>query len=119
MASWKSIVVGSCLCGVAWAEVAEGKDMRFPEKRPERASYPRPDNGEVSEVSPPGFCWWRAGKPGHVHYKLKIHDGAGKLVHESPRLVDPVHAPDEILPSGEYSWIVKALDEEDAVLDVR
>ena len=91
----------------------------FPVERPAKGSYQRPREGEILDISPPGFCWWRAGKRGEVSYRLRIHSQEGKEIYRSKILPDPVHVPEVALPAGSYSWTVDALDKEGSVLDVR
>jgi len=93
--------------------------MAFPESRPEGGSFPRPRKDEEQHVSPPGFCWWRAGERGDVSYRLKVTDDAGSVAYESPALADPVHVPAQALPSGAYAWTVEALDGQGDVCDTR
>ncbi len=89
----------------------------FPKSRPPGGSFPRPREGEVLDVSPPGFCWWRAAAKGELQYRLKVTAPSGAVAYQSPRLEDPVCVPDEVFPAGRYSWTVEALDAKDAVRD--
>lgn len=82
----------------------------FPSVRPDRGSFSRPLEGEVVDLSPPGFSWWRAAARGQATYRLKIADERGRVAYESPRLEDPVHVPTQVLPEGRYTWTVDALD---------
>lgn len=91
----------------------------FPTERPAKGSYQRPRSGEVLDISPPGFCWWRAGKIGEVDYRLIIMDGSGKEVYRSSLLADPVHVPDKVLQPGHYTWTVDAYDSNGGVIDRR
>ncbi len=84
------------------------KPVAFPETRPRSASFARPEEGEVVEVSPPGFCWWRV--EGANAYRLKVRDATGNPVYQSPTLEDPVHVPTRAFPPGSYTWIAEALD---------
>ncbi len=89
----------------------------FPTTRPSGGSFSRPEDGEVLDVSPPGFSWWRAAPAGKVHYRLRVTDDAGAEAYRSSRLTDPVCVPEKTLPAGKYSWIVEALDFGGVVLD--
>lgn len=97
---------------------AKPAKLAFPDARPKGGSFPRPRKGETLDISPPGFCWWRAAKRG-VRYRLRIMDGAGAVAYESPVLKDPVHVPTEVLPAGRYTWTVQALDGKGKVRDAR
>jgi aldose 1-epimerase len=97
------------------ADVSAG----FPESRPRGGSFSRPAEGETLDVSPPGFSWWRAADRGAVAYRLRIRGNRGEQVYLSPSLDDPVHVPDVVLPAGDYSWTVAALDTDGRLLAVR
>ena len=83
--------------------------FEFPANRPENGNFNRPGPGDILDVSPPGFCWWRAGKRGELSYRLQIHDSKGRQVYASALLNEPVHVPDEVLPAGIYTWTVEGL----------
>ncbi len=102
---------------LACAAVADR--IEFPVERPEGASYPRPADGAVLDVTPPGFCWWRAGPRGRVAYRLRVLNEAGGCAYESPVLPDPAHIPSVALPPGLYRWVVEALDATGRVAAVR
>ena len=91
----------------------------FPPTHPDRACYARPLPHETLDITPPGFCWWRAGDRGDVLYRLKIMDDAGRTVYESPLLEDPAHAPAKVLAEGRYTWTVEALDRNGRLIDTR
>ncbi len=99
--------------------IAEAADapVAFPEARPSGGSFSRPEAGEVMDVSPPGFCWWRAAPVGRIRYLLRVTDSAGAEAYSSPPLTDPVHVPAKVLPPGTYSWRVEAIDAKGAVAD--
>lgn len=93
--------------------VATGcKQVEFPSEQPRDGNFNRPMPGEVLDVSPPGFCWWRAAPRGELNYQVRIESEAGEAVYQSGLLGDPVHVPDIVLPPGDYSWFVDALDEQ-------
>jgi hypothetical protein len=91
----------------------------FPTSRPEGGSFSRPIDGEVLDISPPGFSWWRAAPRGKAQYRLNVTDAQGTVVYQSAPIDDPVHVPDRVLPAGRYGWTVDALDAEGNVLDTR
>jgi len=98
-------------------EAAE-QTAAFPRSRPAGGSFSRPENGEVFEVSPPGFSWWRAARAGKVSYRLNVFDDTGAAAYRSPELQDPVCVPVKALPAGKYSWTVEALGADGSVLDI-
>jgi len=83
-------------------------EVAFPVSRPRDANFNRPADGSALDISPPGFCWWRAGPRGEVHYQLTIYDDAERIVYQSPVLADPVHVPRQVLATGNYTWTVSA-----------
>jgi hypothetical protein len=91
----------------------------FPSSRPEGGSFSRPVDGEVLDISPPGFSWWRAAPRGKAQYRLKVMDARAAVVYQSPSIDDPVHVPDRVLPAGCYQWTVEAIDAAEKLLDVR
>jgi len=99
--------------------VAQGADKAatFPRSRPPGGSFSRPENGDVLDVSPPGFSWWRAAPAGKASYRLKVLDDAGAEAYRSTGLNDPVCVPERALPAGKYTWTVDALSANGSVLD--
>lgn len=93
------------------------KTASFPRSRPPGGSFSRPEHGQVLDVSPPGFSWWRAARAGKVSYRLKVLDDAGAVAYCSPEVKDPVCVPDKPLPAGKFSWTVEALGTDGSVLD--
>ena len=82
--------------------------MKFPTIRPERANYMRPREGEVLALSPPGFCWWRAGDRGACQYRVVVRR-EGRAYYESALLADPIHLPERVFEPGAYDWQVQAV----------
>ena len=82
--------------------------MQFPTIRPERANYMRPREGEVLALSPPGFCWWRAGDRGACQYRVVV-EREGRAYYESALLADPIHLPERVFEPGAYDWHVQAV----------
>jgi len=102
-----------CLVGLqnGRPQAADRDDsVGFARVRPQRSCYPRPRDGEELDVSPPGFCWWRAAERGEARYRLTVTDAAGKTAYESPLLDDPAHLPPDVLPPGRYEWTFQAVD---------
>ncbi len=93
--------------------------IAFPTTPPARAGFIKPTPGERLEVTPPGFAWWSAGTGNQVSYRLHIRDAAGRVVHESPLLKDPVYCPDRVLPAGDYTFAIDALDDAGTVRATR
>jgi len=91
--------------------------IKFPRERPADANFNRPRPGETLDISPPGFCWWRAGERGKVLYRLRIKEQNGKVVYASSLLQDPVHVPDRVLPPGTYTWTVSAFADGEQLAD--
>jgi hypothetical protein len=110
-ARWFTLLSTALLFGtVAALEAAQKSQRGFPPSRPDRGSFSRPVEGEMTDLSPPGFSWWRAAPRGQAGYRLKVVDERGRLAYESPVIDDPVHVPDKVLPAGKYTWTVEALD---------
>jgi len=87
-------------------------EVAFPTQRPRDANFNRPVDGSALDISPPGFCWWRAGPCDYIEYQLTIRDDAEQIVYQSPLVADPVHVPTKVLPPGNYTWTVSAIAEE-------
>jgi len=100
--------------------IAQGETaVEFPVNRPENGNFNRPGPNESLDISPPGFCWWRAGERGKVSYRLRVSNSTGQEVYVSALLEDPAHVPDTILPAGTYTWTVEALTPDGVVADLR
>lgn len=93
--------------------------VAFPDTQPKNGNFNRPLPGQALDVSPPGFCWWRAGPRDEVSYRLTIADASGQPVYRSAILRDPVDVPDRVLPAGAYTWTVDAVSKAGAVLATR
>ncbi len=106
ISSW---VVGAALESTLFAAESKLTEIAFPQQRPRDANFNRPVEGSALDISPPGFCWWRAGARDLVSYQLTIRNQADEIVYQSPILGDPVHVPTQVLPAGEYTWTVSAL----------
>jgi hypothetical protein len=125
MSSYWKMLCGHTICWIFVVLVAgpiAGADKQkigFPATRPPGGSFSRPVEGEVLDISPPGFSWWRAAPRGKIQYRLKVMDQDGKIVYQSPLVEDPVHVPDRVLPAGRYTWTVEARDAKGTLLDTR
>lgn len=88
--------------------------MRFPTIRPNGANYIRPRQGEALDLTPPGFCWWRAAERGACQYRLLVtRDGAAHYT--SPLTSDPIHVPEVAFAPGSYAWHVQAIADDGRV----
>ncbi|MBD3182673.1 DUF4962 domain-containing protein [Candidatus Poribacteria bacterium] len=84
--------------------------MEFLEKKnKDRMLFPRPIDGAIVNITPPGLAWLPA--EGSSGYRVEIRNKANGLIYEKSIGSDPVHLPDQIFPSGEYEWDVIALDD--------
>ncbi|HIE27466.1 TPA: DUF4962 domain-containing protein, partial [Candidatus Poribacteria bacterium] len=72
--------------------------------------FPRPGDGEVVQISPPGLAWLPA--EGAANYRVEIRNDAKTLVYENTVGSDPVHLPGRVLEPGAYTWDVIASDEQ-------
>lgn len=90
--------------------------ITFPTQRPQASNYIHPRDGEVTSLTPPGFSWWRAGDRGACQYRVVV-DRDGQTHYTSPQVDDPIHVPDQVFPSGDYTWYVEAVSEDGAVAD--
>ncbi|MGB2867885.1 MAG: DUF4962 domain-containing protein [Bacteroidota bacterium] len=97
----------------------ESEPFKFPVVRPDNGNINRPGDGEVLTVSPPGFCWWRAGERGRVSYRLHVFDDHKNEVCTSGFLDDPAFIPENVLQPGTYTWIVDAVTKDGVLRDTR
>ena len=88
--------------------------MEFPTIRPNGANYVRPRKDEALDLTPPGFCWWRAAERGECQYRLVV-TRAGAEVYASPLTSDPIHVPSVVFQPGEYAWHVEAVANDGSV----
>ena len=94
-------------------------EFQFPSEQPRDGNFNRPIEGQIIDVSPPGFCWWRAGDRGVIYYVLHIFDDKGNEVYTSSKLEEPAFVPEKIFPPGGYSWSVDALTSGDVKVSER
>lgn len=99
------------------ASVPPTDAARFPLGRPERGCFPKPFDGQALDITPPGFCWWRAGKPGEMKYRLRVMAQSGTVAYESAVTEWTAHVPERALPAGQYTWVVEAIDATGKVAD--
>jgi hypothetical protein len=69
---------------------------------------PQPDDGAVVEISPPGLVWLPLERA--ASYRIELRSSRGALLYQGNVGSDPMHLPDQVLPSGAYVWDVVALD---------
>jgi hypothetical protein len=93
--------------------------VTFPSSQPQDGNFNRPLPNQELDVSPPGFCWWRAAPRGEVHYQLHIEEASGNSIYKSGLLLDPVHVPDEVLKEGKYRWHVDAFNKDGMAITTR
>ncbi|MHC4399245.1 MAG: DUF4962 domain-containing protein [Planctomycetota bacterium] len=91
--------------------------ISFPKSRPAGGGFVRPRGEAPVEITPPGFCWWRAAARGKVQYRLEVADASGERVYGSPLSEDPVCVPDRVFAAGRYTWTVEAIADGGEVVD--
>ncbi len=79
------------------------------EKSSDRMFFPRPGHGAELPISPVGLAWLPC--PPAADYRVEIFAKNGPRVYSQNIGKDPVHLPDRVLPSGDYTWDVIAFDE--------
>ena len=79
------------------------------EKSSDRMLFPRPGHGAELPISPVGLAWLPC--PSAADYRVEIFAKNGPRVYSQNTGKDPVHLPDRVLPSGDYTWDVIAFDE--------
>ena len=84
--------------------------MRFlTERERDQMLFPRPADGAVVDISPPGLAWLPA--QGAGGYRVEIRDSGGDLVYQKDVGTEPIHLPDRVLDAGAYRWDVVAKDQ--------
>ncbi|MBL7189723.1 MAG: DUF4962 domain-containing protein [Phycisphaerae bacterium] len=79
------------------------------EKSSDRMLFPRPrDRAELS-ISPVGLTWLPC--PAAADYRVDIFAANENRLYSRNVGKDPVHLPDRVFPSGDYTWDVIALNE--------
>jgi len=73
-----------------------------------RMLFPRPADGAELAISPVGLAWLPC--PGSAGYRVEIRDQKDREVYRRDIGAGPVHLPNRVLPAGEYTWDVVALD---------
>ncbi|MBN2090708.1 DUF4962 domain-containing protein, partial [candidate division KSB1 bacterium] len=91
----------------------------FPEQRStETDLIPRPENGHVAEINPPGFAWLPV--PQTWYYRIQIIDQqTQKVVFTRDKIEKTVFVPGETIPPGRYLWTIEAFDRNDQLLAQR
>ncbi|MHC4226961.1 MAG: DUF4962 domain-containing protein, partial [Planctomycetota bacterium] len=80
------------------------------EKSSDNMLFPRPGDGAELAISPVGLAWLPC--PAAADYRVDIFTGDGDRVYSRNVGKDPVHLPDRVFPSGDYTWDVIAFDEQ-------
>jgi hypothetical protein len=88
--------------------------MQFPTTRPQATNYIHPRNNETLNISPPGFCWWRAAERNACQYRLIVQQN-GSTHYTSLLTPDPLHIPNVVFPEGTYTWHVEAVTDNNTV----
>ena len=101
------------------AVVPAKAEIAFLETRPQGANFVRPEMDQVMGVSPPGFSWWRAAPKGEATCRLQVLSASGQTVYEAEGLPDNVHVPEDVFPTGRYTWRVEACDHDGVQRDAR
>ena len=84
--------------------------MRFlTERDRDQMLFPRPADGAVVDISPPGLAWLPA--QGAGGYRVEIWDSSGDLIYQKDIGTEPIHLPDRVLDPGAYRWDVVAKDQ--------
>lgn len=100
-----------CLCiTLPLKGMAQVGEIEFPSVQPRNGNFNRPAHGERVDVSPPGFCWWRAGSREAVFYRLRVKNEKGEEIFTSGILDEPACVPDIVFPAGTYAWTVDAVN---------
>ena len=81
------------------------------QKTSDNMLFPCPGDGTELPISPVGLAWLPC--PAAADYRVEIFAKDGPRVYGQNVGKDPVHLPDRVLPSGDYTWDVVALDEQD------
>jgi len=79
------------------------------ERSSERMLFDRPADGARLPITPVGLAWLPC--PKAANYRVSIFDKGGSPIYTRQVGKDPVHLPDRVLPAGDYTWDVVALDE--------
>ena len=87
------------------------KEINFPDTRPQGGNFVRPEAGQILDVSPPGFSWWRAAPRGEASYRLLVISSDSDTIYARSDLIDNNHVPDSVFPAGDYKWFVEAYDD--------
>jgi len=74
-----------------------------------RMLFPRPSDGARLPITPVGLAWLPC--PKAADYQVEISHKDGSQIYTRKVGKDPVHLPDRVLPAGDYTWDVIALDE--------
>lgn len=70
--------------------------------------FSQPLDREVVQISPPALTWEPLKNA--FCYRVEIQNESGQSIYERTVGNDPVHVPDQILPFGQYTWDIRAID---------
>ncbi|MBT4140575.1 MAG: DUF4962 domain-containing protein, partial [Candidatus Latescibacteria bacterium] len=82
--------------------------MAFLTERSDRLLFPAPNDGATVQITPPGLAWLP--DEAAADYRVEIQMACGQVVYEKSVGSDPCHLPDQVMPAGDYTWDVIALD---------
>jgi len=63
-----------------------------------------PDDGTVSQINPPGFCWRPMKNIDAWEIEICDRNRKGAVIYTAKQIEFNVHSPAEIFPAGEYTW---------------
>jgi hypothetical protein len=84
----------------------------FPEIRTKETDlFPRPSDGHIAEINPPGFSWLPVNDA--KSYMISITNTKSKQLIINDKIIDGnVYVCRKALPPGDYEWILEAFDAE-------
>ena len=77
-------------------------------KTSDRMLFPRPRDGAELPISPVGLAWLPCSAA--ADYRVDVFDEGDRCIYSKKVGPDPVHCPDQVFPSGVYTWDVVAFD---------
>lgn len=91
----------------------------FPEERQKDSDlFPRPIDGWVAEINPPGFAWLPVKNA--VAYRIILRPLKNRIrEYQFPVAGDNIFAPQQPLAPGTYKWTIEAVDKQGNTITVR